>query len=144
MIVAQLVQATTSRFIPTTAPAIFAGQAITRANLPLATSNGGGSILGIVQADLPAYIAAPQTNGVTCNGPRTVNVATNGRLAIRVATAVQASLIAVGGNFGILNGDAVAAATVGVAAVTINGDLLIVDEKVIGADGFTYILVYFN
>lgn len=143
MIVAQLVQATTSRFIPTTAPAIFAGQAITRANIPLTSSNGGGGILGIVQADLPAFISAPQANGVTHNSPRTVSVATNGRLAIRVL-AGQAPGIAVGGNFGILNGDAVATATVGVAAVTLNGDLLVVDEKVVGADGFTYILVFFN
>lgn len=143
MIVAQLVQATTSRFIPTTAPAIFAGQAITRANTLLANSNGGGSILGIVQADVPAFISTPQVNGLVYNSPRTVNVATNGRLAIRVA-AGQAALIPVGANFGILGGDACATATVGVPAVTLNGDLLIVDEKVIGADGFTYILVFFN
>lgn len=143
MIVAQLVQATTSRFIPTTAPAIFAGQAITRTNNLLTNSNGGGSILGIVQADLPAFISAPQANGVVYNSPRTVTVATNGRLAIRVLPG-QAPGISVGGNFGILNGDACATAAVGLAAVTLNGDLLFADEKVVGADGFTYILVFFN
>jgi hypothetical protein len=143
MIVAQLVQTTTSRNIPQTSPAIFAGQAITRANTLLSNSNGGGSILGIVQSDLPAFVATPQANGIIFNSPRTVNVATNGRLAIRVL-AGQGPSISVGGNFGILSGDACATGTVGAPAVTLNGDLLIVDEKVIGADGFTYLLVFFN
>ena len=144
MLVVQLVQFTTSRSIPVTAPAIFAGQAITRANLPLSNSNGGGTILGIVQADLPAFIATPQTNGIIYNNPRTVNVATNGRLAIRTV-AGQGPAITAGGNFGILNGEAVAVGFGSTTpALTINGSSLVVDEKVIGPDGVTYLLVYFN
>jgi hypothetical protein len=144
MIVAQLVNSTTSRSIPTTSPAIFAGQCISRANLPINNSAiAGNSILGVVQSDLPAFVAGPQLNSIQYNAPRTVNVATNGRLALRVA-AGQFSAIAVGGSIGIFNGDVVTSGFVGTPAVTINGDLLVVDEKVMGADGFGYVLVYFN
>jgi hypothetical protein len=144
MIVAQLVNSTTSRPIPINAPAIFAGQCISRANLPIANSAlPGNSILGVVQSDLPVFVAGPQPNSIQYNAPRTVNVATNGRLALRVY-AGQFSSIAVGGNIGIYFGDVVTSGFVGAPAVTLNGDLLVVDEKVMGADGFGYVLVYFN
>lgn len=145
MIVAQLVQATTSRYIPTSSPAILAGQAISRANQPVANSNVT-SVLGIAQADLPAFIAAPQVNGITFNSSRTINVATNGRLAIRCNSLAQYNSIAVGQGFQFINGDAYVLSSTGSVqpAITLNGDILIVDEKVMGADGVGYLLVFFN
>lgn len=144
MIIGQLVQATTSRYIPTTATAIFAGQALTRANTAVTSTAGAPTTLGIAQADLPAFQTGPQANGIYFNGNRTLNVATTGRLAIRVAAGQFAGL-AVGTGFGISAGDAVVIGVAStVAATTINGDLLIVDEKVMGADGIGYILVFFN
>lgn len=145
MQVAQLVNSSTSRYIPTTAPAIFAGQAISRANVPVNSQAGGSTTLGIAQADLPAFTTGPQTDGIRYNQPRTLNIATNGRLAIRVAAIAQFTALPLGGNFGLINGDAVAVGVGGtIAAVTLNGDLLVIDEKIVGVDGFGYILVYFN
>jgi hypothetical protein len=145
MIVAQLVQATTSRSIPNSAPAILAGQAIARTNLPVSNSNTV-SVLGIAQADLPAFVAAPQVNGVTFNSSRTLNVATNGRLAIRCNSLAQFNSIGVGQGFQFINGDAYVLGSTGASqpAVSLNGDSLIVDEKVVGADGVGYLLVFFN
>jgi hypothetical protein len=142
MIVAQLVNDVTSRSIPVSAPALFAGQALSRTNALVTSTAGAPTVLGILQADLPAHITGPQVNGIIFNQPRTVAVALSGRLAIRVATG---AVLTEGSSFGLLNGDAVAVGTSStVAATTISGDTLTVDAVVQGADGFKYILVFFT
>jgi hypothetical protein len=142
MIVAQLVQNVYSRYIPTSAPALFAGQVLTRGNLPVTSTSGAQAALGVLQADVPAFITTPQVNGLVYNNPRTAAVATNGRLAIKVATG---QVLTAGSSFGLFNGEAVVVGTGGtVAATTIANDVLVVDEVVRGADGFNYILVFFN
>ena len=47
MIVAQLVQARISRTIPNSAPNLFAGQALSRANSPVTSTAGSPTVLGI-------------------------------------------------------------------------------------------------
>ena len=145
MIVAQLVQARISRTIPNSAPNLFAGQALSRANSPVTSTAGSPTVLGILEADLPAKVPSPQTNGVIFNSQRTVSVATNGRLAIRTADAAAFAALAPGASFGLVAGQAVAVGVASaIAATTINGGLLVVDEKIMGADGIGYILVFFN
>lgn len=145
MIVAQLVQARVSRAIPNTAPNLLAGQALSRANEPVTSTTGSPTVLGILEADLPAYVPSPQTNGIIYNSPRTVSVATNGRLAIRTADATAFAALTPGASFGLVVGQAVAVGvSSAIAATTINGSLLVVDEKIMGADGAGYILVFFN
>ncbi len=144
MIVAQTVDQHTSRFIPTTEPSLFSGMAISRTGQRVTSTAGSPTILGILQADLPAPVASPQTNGVILNQSRMGTLATNGRLAIRVQSG-QFAAIPLAGSFGIQNGEAVGVGVgATIAATTINGNTLIVDEKVFGADGVGYILVYFN
>jgi hypothetical protein len=144
MIVAQTVDQHTSKFIPTSEPALFAGMAITRSGQRVTSTAGNPTVLGILQADLPTFISSPQTVGPIFNQSRMGTLATNGRLAIRVAAGQFASL-SNGGIFGLLNGEAVLIGFLGaLAATTINGNSLIIDEKVMGADGVGYILVYFN
>ena len=139
MIVAQNVQGILSRTIPDSAPAMFAGQAIARTNLQ---ASGTAGVLGILQTDLPAKVVGPQTYNLVFNSPRTVAVATTGRLAIRVASQAAFAALSAGGSFGVLNGDATTVALAGgTAAATLQGDLLVIDEKIPGADGFGYIMV---
>jgi hypothetical protein len=141
MIVAQVVESRTTRLIPN-AQSILAGQAVTRTGA-LVTSNAGAAVaLGIAEHDLPAFVSNPQTNGVIYNAPRTLTVATEGRLAIRVG-AGQFTPIAPGAPISLFNGEAVQLGAGGTAAATtLSGTALIADEKVMGADGVGYVLVY--
>ncbi len=142
MIVAQVVKTLTSKFIPTTSLAIPQGAAVTRTGALVTSTAGAATMLGIAQCDMPAFIAGPQINGLQYNQSRMLPIATEGRLAIRVQ-AGQFAGITVGGPFGLVNGEAVIVGTSStVAAVTLNGANMVVDEKVIGADGVGYILVF--
>jgi hypothetical protein len=142
MIIAQVVNTVTSKFIPTTSPALLQGAAVTRTGALVTSTAGAATTLGIAQCDMPAFITGPQTNGIQYNQSRMLPIATEGRLAIRVQ-AGQFSGITAGASFGIVNGEAVVVGVSStVAAVTLSGANMVVDEKVIGADGVGYILVF--
>jgi hypothetical protein len=142
MIVAQVVNTLTNKFIPITAPALLQGAAVTRTGALVTSTAGAATMLGIAQCDMPAYIAGPQVNGIQYNQSRMLPIAVEGRLAIRVQTG-QFAGITVGASFGLVNGEAVVVGVSStVAAVTLNGASMVVDEKVIGADGVGYILVF--
>jgi hypothetical protein len=141
MIVAQVVESRTTRVIPN-AQAILAGQAVTRTGATVTSNAGAPVALGIAEHDLPAFVPGPQVNAVTYNHPRTLTVATEGRLAIRVGSG-QFTSIAPGAPISLFNGEAVQVGAGGTAAATtLSGTALIVDEKLMGADGVGYVLVY--
>jgi hypothetical protein len=142
MIIAQVVNTLTSKFIPTTSPALLQGTAVTRTGALVTSTAGAATMLGIAQCDMPAFITGPQTNGIQYNQSRMLPIALEGRLALRVQAGQWAGITA-GASFGLVNGEAVVVGVSStVAAVTLSGANMVVDEKVIGADGVGYILVF--
>lgn len=142
MIIAQVVNTLTSKFIPTTSPALLQGTAVTRTGALVTSTAGAATMLGIAQCDMPAFITGPQTNGIQYNQSRMLPIALEGRLALRVQAGQWAGITA-GAFFGLVNGEAVVVGVSStVAAVTLSGASMVVDEKVIGADGVGYILVF--
>jgi hypothetical protein len=142
MIVAQVVESLTSKFIPRTAPTLLQGVAVTRTGALVTSTAGAATMLGIAQCDMPVYVASPQTNGIQYNQSRMLPIAIEGRLAIRVQSG-QFAGITVGAGFGLVNGEAVVIGVSStVAATSLSGANMVVDEKILGAAGTGYILVY--
>jgi hypothetical protein len=138
MIVAQDIQHVTTKVIPTTTPAILAGMAINRDGTIHTSTATGTGYLGLALADLSAATTGLSTSCACPPDNRVLALATGGRLAVLADNAAFAALT-VGGTFAITAGKAVAGAT----AKTINGNSLVIDEKVTSSEG-KYILVYMN
>lgn len=142
MIVAQIVDTVRSLYIPKTSPTLLAGQALTRTGALVTSTAGAQTMLGVLQADMFAFSAAPNISSVVYNQSRMAAVAVAGRLAIRVQSGQFAGLSA-GAGFGLIAGEEVVIGVGStVAATTLNGALLVVDDKIIGADGAGYIRVH--
>jgi hypothetical protein len=117
----------------------------------LANSGTGASIKGVAMVDVPARQAYNSTTSlaIPMNVPRATPFATEGLVPIKVQDVANYNALTVDGNFGVLNGNAVAVGVGGATAVNAHGTtnaansaLLIREKKAVA--GLYFILVEIN